>query len=391
MKVGKVVGNTKQAITSKAFTIVELLIVIVVIGILAAIIIVGYGAVINNANDKSVQADLAKIEDAIKVFNLDNNTYPSSNGDIGTAMTKSLVAINKGSYSVDTTVITNHNLDYCYTAGVGSGYTVVAISKSMKIFYISDTSNGVKQYGGSWASTATALCTAIAPTSNTYYRGYATDDVVTGPWRSWTGTGPTVTNTNLANNPSFENDASGVNLYNGAAIARVVSATASSGSYVGRVVKSTAGSGLIALIYPIVYTPNSDISVRLKVRLSPGSTPSNTVSIILPGYNGGSGVGYSTIGGSSTPISSGALSTSTWTDVVLQGYKTVNDGTLNNVGIGIQAEQSWAVNDGIEIDSVMIVKTTTIAGYADGNTTSWIWNGTANGSSSTGPQQAISN
>ena len=173
--------------TSKAFTVVELLIVIVVIGILAAITIVGYGAVVNNANDKSVQADLAKIGDAIKVFNLDNNTYPSSNGDIATAMTKSLVAINKGSYNVDTTVITNHNLDYCYTAGVGTSYTVVAISKSKNIFYTSDTSNGVKQYGSGWAPTATALCTAIAPTSNTYYRGYAADDVVTGPWRSWTG------------------------------------------------------------------------------------------------------------------------------------------------------------------------------------------------------------
>jgi len=377
--------------TSKAFTVVELLIVIVVIGILAAITIVGYGAVVNNANDKSVQSDLAKIGDAIKVFNLDNNTYPSSNGDIATAMTKSLVAINKGSFNVDTTVITNHNLDYCYTAGVGTSYTVVAISKSKNIFYTSDTSNGVKQYGSGWASTATALCTAIAPTSNTYYRGYAADDVVTGPWRSWTGAGTSATNTNLANNPSFENDTSVVNVYNGAAVTRVASATASSGGYVGRVVKSTAGSGLIALIFPTAYTPNSDISVRLKVRLSPGSTPSNTVSIILPGYNGGNGLGYSTIGGSSTPISSGALSTSTWTDVVLQGYKTVSDVTLNNVGIGIQAEQSWAANDGIEIDSIMIVKTPTIAGYADGNTTSWIWNGTANGSSSTGPAQASSN
>lgn len=391
MKVSKIVGNTNNRATSKAFTIVELLIVIVVIGILAAITIVGYSAVINNANDKSVQADLAKIEDAIKLFNLDNNVYPSSSSDINAAMTKSTIAINKGSYNVDTSVITNHNVDYCYTPGVGTSYTVIAMSKSKNIFYTSDSSGGVKQYAGSWASTATALCAAVAPTSTTYYRGYATDDTVTGPWRSWTGVGTTITSTNLAVNPSFENDATGVLMYNGAAITRVASATAASGGYVGRVVKSTVGSGLIALIYPTTYTPNSDISVRLRVRLSPGSTSTNTVSIILPGYKDGGGVGYSTVGGSSTPISSGPLSSTTWNDVVLQGYKTVTDPTLNIVGIGIQAEQSWAVNDGVEIDAVMIVKAPTIAGFSDGNTTSWIWNGTANGSSSTGPAQTASN
>jgi type II secretion system protein G len=391
MKVSKIVGNTNNRATSKAFTIVELLIVIVVIGVLAAITIVGYSAVINNANDKSVQADLAKIEDAIKLFNLDNNVYPSSNSDINAAMTKSTIAINKGSYNVDTTVITNHNVDYCYTPGVGTSYTVIAMSKSKNIFYTSDSSGGVKQYAGSWASTATALCAAVAPTSTTYYRGYATDDTVTGPWRSWTGVGTTITSTNLAVNPSFENDATGVLMYNGAGITQVSSATAASGNYVGRVVKATAGSGLIALIFPISYTPNADVSVRFKVRLSPGSTSTNTVSNFIAGYNGGNGVGYSTQAGGGTTVNSGPLSLTTWTDIVLQGFKTVNDSTLNNIGIGIQADQSWAVNDGIEIDAVMIVKSPTIPGYSDGNTTSWIWNGVTNGSSSTGPAQTASN
>jgi prepilin-type N-terminal cleavage/methylation domain-containing protein len=389
--VGKVWQTHRQSkARTKAFTIVELLIVIVVIAILSAIVIVGYGAVINNANDRSVQSDLGKMADAVKLFNLDNNVYPASTSDITSAMTKSTITISKSSYDTNTSDITNHNLDYCYDTG--TGFTIVAMSSSKKIFYISDSSGGVKQYSGSWQSTAAALCSAVAPTSTAYFRGYASDDSVTGPWRTWTGVGAsTVTNTNLAANPSFENDTSGVLLYNSAVLTRVASATAGSGNYVGRVTKTVAGSGLIALIYPTSYTPNADISIRLKIRLSPGSTSTNTVSIIIPGYNGGNGVGYSTKGGNSSPISTGPLSSTTWTDIALQGYKTVNDPTLNQVGIGIQTDQSWLATDGIDIDAIMIVNSTTITGFADGNTSGWTWTGTANDSSSTGPSQPTSN
>jgi prepilin-type N-terminal cleavage/methylation domain-containing protein len=387
--VGKVWRTEGQ---SKAFTIVELLIVIVVIGILALVTVLGYNAVVNKANDKSVQADLGKIADAVKLFNLDNNVYPSSFNDIASAMQKGTVTVAKGGYSIDSSVISNHNLDYCYTPGNGANFAVVAISKAKTIFYVTDSSSGVQIYNGTWPSTASAICAAIAPTSTTYSRGYASDDTTTGPWRTWTGVGtPSVTNTNLAANPSFESNTSGVLLYNSALLTRVASASAGSGSYVGRVIKTVSGTGLIALVYPTSYTPNADISIRMKVRLSPGSNPTNTVSIFIPGYNGGNGVGYSTKNGNASLISSGPLSSTTWTDITLQGYKTVNDPTLNNIGIGIQTDQSWTATDGVDIDAIMIVNSPTIAGFADGNTAGWTWTGTANASSSTGPSQAVSN
>ncbi|RYZ85786.1 MAG: prepilin-type N-terminal cleavage/methylation domain-containing protein, partial [Moraxellaceae bacterium] len=51
--------SKQQSTHTSGFTIVELLIVIVVIGILAAIVIVGYQGVTKRANDTAVRSDLA--------------------------------------------------------------------------------------------------------------------------------------------------------------------------------------------------------------------------------------------------------------------------------------------------------------------------------------------
>jgi prepilin-type N-terminal cleavage/methylation domain-containing protein len=50
--------------TKSGFTIVELLIVIVVIGILAAITIVAYNGIQDRANDTSVKSDYGKHHEA---------------------------------------------------------------------------------------------------------------------------------------------------------------------------------------------------------------------------------------------------------------------------------------------------------------------------------------
>jgi type II secretion system protein G len=58
------------------FTIVELLIVIVVIGILAAITIVAYNGVQTRARDATRKSDLAVIAKAIQLYYADNGVYP---------------------------------------------------------------------------------------------------------------------------------------------------------------------------------------------------------------------------------------------------------------------------------------------------------------------------
>lgn len=59
-----------------AFTIVELLVVIVVIGILAAITVVSYTGVTQRATIAGVQSDLSNASKKLKVYQLENETYP---------------------------------------------------------------------------------------------------------------------------------------------------------------------------------------------------------------------------------------------------------------------------------------------------------------------------
>jgi general secretion pathway protein G len=60
------------------FTIVELLIVIVIIGILAAITIVAYNGIQERANFSKSQSDLSALNKAIQLYYADNGSYPSS-------------------------------------------------------------------------------------------------------------------------------------------------------------------------------------------------------------------------------------------------------------------------------------------------------------------------
>lgn len=58
------------------FTIVELLIVIVVIGILAAISIVAYSGVQDRAENARLQSGMSSVNKAIQLFYSENGTYP---------------------------------------------------------------------------------------------------------------------------------------------------------------------------------------------------------------------------------------------------------------------------------------------------------------------------
>lgn len=58
------------------FTIVELLIVIVVIGILAAITIVAYNGVQQRAQDSRRASDITSIQQALERYRVDNGAYP---------------------------------------------------------------------------------------------------------------------------------------------------------------------------------------------------------------------------------------------------------------------------------------------------------------------------
>lgn len=62
---------------SKAFTIVELLVVIVVIGILATITLITYRGISQKAIDASVISDLDNTSKRLKLFQIENSNYPA--------------------------------------------------------------------------------------------------------------------------------------------------------------------------------------------------------------------------------------------------------------------------------------------------------------------------
>lgn len=65
-----------NALKSRGFTIVELLVVIVVIGILAAITTVAFNGVQDRAKFSSAQSNLKSIQKALDIYNAINSTYP---------------------------------------------------------------------------------------------------------------------------------------------------------------------------------------------------------------------------------------------------------------------------------------------------------------------------
>lgn len=65
----------------KGFTLVELLIVIVVIGILAALVVVAYGGITAQAHKAKRLADVNSIQKALELYRQDNGYYPANGTD----------------------------------------------------------------------------------------------------------------------------------------------------------------------------------------------------------------------------------------------------------------------------------------------------------------------
>ena len=68
--------HTKQLSSNRGFTIVELLIVIVVIGILAGISIVAYSGVQQRATNAKTINDIASVKKLIEAYAVENGFYP---------------------------------------------------------------------------------------------------------------------------------------------------------------------------------------------------------------------------------------------------------------------------------------------------------------------------
>jgi prepilin-type N-terminal cleavage/methylation domain-containing protein len=302
----------------KGFTIVELLIVIVVIGILAAITIVAYNGIQERARVATVTSDLSGAARQLAVYEVDAGSYPAT-----------LSAANNGQG---------------IKASDGTTY----------------------QYS---ASGATYCLTATKGTTSYKVSNIATTPAAGGC--AGHGVGGIAAITNIDSNPSFEAGlGGGYTSYNSAPLAIV-----SSGCYVGSQcasVNTSAGANR-GIIYqtPTASTLNATYVYSIYAKGTPGQV---VVISARPTDAVGAYIGEGA-GGQSYTLSSSWQRLQTQ-PVVLQA---------NATRPGFQIRANVADPTPFVVDAAMITETNSVQNYADGNSPNWIWNGTVNSSTSTGP------
>lgn len=159
------------------FTIVELLIVIVVIGILAAIVIVAFNGVQDRAVATSVRSDFSNIHKKLVAYKAqsDTNTYPMNAAQLIAAD----VSLSKNSYA---TPSDRNNVYYCPSSD-GSTYAFAAGSTKNRGYRMVDgTITEPGTIASIWGGTT---CEAAGWASGA---GTAQSGWVSGPpaiWSNW--------------------------------------------------------------------------------------------------------------------------------------------------------------------------------------------------------------
>jgi general secretion pathway protein G len=155
------------------FTIVELLIVIVVIGLLAAVAIISYNGITTKAQETSVKNDMRSIGKQLEIYKVEGGRYPTA-----TDLTTLGIKVNKMTYGVNPTGAT---IFYCVD-DVGDTFSIVARVKSTTLLQYLSSSNQTSVYSGS--TTAPQLCLdsgVPGTTSSVTYTPFTSN----GSWYPW--------------------------------------------------------------------------------------------------------------------------------------------------------------------------------------------------------------
>lgn len=171
--------NTTGSETKEGFTIVELLIVIVVIGVLATITVVAFNGVTTRATDSLVKSDLKNNIKRVSAYTASNGSVPTWGNLSPTDDTRMKVS-KRSAY---------HFFYYCaYAVWFGQPLTAVGLvmgTTTNKTFASSTTNSGIADISGTVNGTTSNsdACAAAAPAGLTAIQIGAlirTDGVVDG-------------------------------------------------------------------------------------------------------------------------------------------------------------------------------------------------------------------
>lgn len=291
------------------FTIVELLIVIVIIGILAAITLVAYNGIQERARISSVTSALSQVTRKIATYAVDGNGYPNDLASININDTDSV----KYQYSVNNTA---NPATYCVTATNGStSYTASSTNQT-------PASGGCAGHGQG----GVAAITNIVPNP----RGLSG---ASGWFRPLTAADMTV-----ASNVSWNSRTDWNRL---------------------------------------AFNGTGNPTARLRLPLSSLTNGSTYTTSVLLGNNNASSV-TTTLDFCDLSYTTVTLAPNEVRRVTFSATRATYDSVYSFVDIS-------APTAGVLATEAMVTQGTTTYGYADGSTTNWIWNGTPNSATSTGP------
>lgn len=161
----------------RGFTIVELLIVIVVIGILAAISVVAYNGVQNRAYDTAIQTDLRNVGGKIMEFKAINDAQPAATDADFVPMG---IKVAKNAYGNHYTPASSngYNFLYCTPGTAANTFALVAASKSGTVYVFRD---GKVSVGVGPLVTYTTTCANNGISSGGVWF------FLNGAWQGWMG------------------------------------------------------------------------------------------------------------------------------------------------------------------------------------------------------------
>ncbi len=325
----------KWAQRQKGFTIVELLIVVVVIAILAAITIVAYNGIAQRAKDSVAKNAISSAQKKLATYRIENGeALPADIKSLGFADSSSVTY----QYSVNNAT---NPAGYCVTT----------------------TAGGVSYYLGSNFEYTSSSPQAINQSS-----------AISGVCPGHSGSGASVTN--YARNPGVEVNANGLSGPNSSTVVRDTTRAHSgvasllvtmplngSSSTVGAAVFNYSDfTGILEpdTTYTVslwVWVPTGTVSPSISLQGAGRTAPANPTERTTSLKNQ-----WVRLHNSFTTLASGNVVV-----YVLNGAATTTAGT-----------QFW-------LDDIMLVKGAVPSDYADGNSSGWVWNGAAGSSASSGP------